>query len=131
MGEQRVSIRCRRPPQAPERSTLVTAAMTELAITLQSAALDALGAILALVSPAWVLAFLLAALNVLIFHVVVAAEAHSALYLAPFGLFGFSVGNLLAWLAGSPLPMLGDLHVIEASVGAWLVLMLANAWRSP
>ena len=83
-------------------------------------------ALVAHVSPAWLLAVLLSAINVCVFRVVVAQEAHGLLYLAPVGLFGFAAGNLLAVVAGSPLPMLGDLHVIEASAGAWAVLLLAN-----
>ncbi len=74
-----------------------------------------------------VLAVLLAAINVCVFRVAMTQEAHGLLYLVPFGLCGFAAGNLLAVLVGSPLPMLGDLHVIEASAGAWAVLLLANA----
>ncbi len=81
---------------------------------------------LAHVSPAWVLAALLTAINVCVFHVAMVQEEHSVLYFMPFGLCGFAAGNLLAWLMGSPLPMLGDLHVLEASAGAWLALLLAN-----
>ena len=84
---------------------------------------------LAHVSPAWVLAVLLCAINVCVFRVAVAQSGHGLFYLIPFGLCGFAAGNLLALWAGSPLPMLGDLHVIEASAGAWAALMLANARR--
>ncbi|MBI3971168.1 MAG: hypothetical protein HY332_07740 [Chloroflexi bacterium] len=81
---------------------------------------------LSYISPAWVLAFVLAAINVFVFHVALVEDGHSAVYFAPFGIFGFSIGNFLAWLVGSPLPMMGDVHVIEASIGAWVVLTLAN-----
>lgn len=86
---------------------------------------------LAHIPPAWVLALVLAAINVAVFHVVLAQQSHSPLFYAPFGLCGFAAGNLLAALIGSPLPMLGDLHVVEASAGAWVALLLANprkAW---
>ena len=83
-------------------------------------------AVLAHASPAWVLAGLLAVINACVFRVVMAQEGHGLLYLVPFGLCGFAAGNLVAAMAGSPLPMLGDLHVIEASAGAWAVLLLAN-----
>jgi hypothetical protein len=86
---------------------------------------------LAHVSPAWLLATLLAAINVCVFHVAMGQEEHSVVYFVPFGLCGFAAGNLLAWLMGSPLPMLGDLHVIEASAGAWVALLLANTRPVP
>ncbi len=82
------------------------------------------------VPPAWALAFVLAALNVFVFHTAFAQEGRSPLHLAPFGLFGFSAGNLAAVLLGTGLPTLGDVHVIEASLGAWLLLSVVNARRS-
>jgi hypothetical protein len=85
-----------------------------------------LAAVLAHLSPAWVLAAILAAINVCAFRVAMAHEGRSLFYFLPFGLCGFAAGNLLAGLITSPLPMLGDLHVIEASLGAWAALMLAN-----
>jgi hypothetical protein len=88
-----------------------------------------LDALLVHLSPGWVLAALLATINVCVFHVATAQEGHGLFYLAPFGLCGFAAGNLLAAMVGSPLPMLGDLHVIEASAGAWAVLLLANTRR--
>ena len=87
-------------------------------------------AALAHVSPAWVLAVILAAINVCVFHVAMAQEGHSLYFFVPFGMLGFAAGNLLAWLVGSPLPMLGDLHVIEASAGAWVALLLANTQKA-
>jgi hypothetical protein len=77
--------------------------------------------------PGWALACVLAALNVFIFHTAFAQEGRSPLHLAPFGLLGFAAGNLGAVLLNSGLPTLGDIHVIEASLGAWVVLTLANA----
>ena len=82
--------------------------------------------LVSLVPPAWVLALILAALNVCVFHVALGRAGRSVLYFTPFGLLGFAAGNLIGWLLGSPLPMLGDVHVIEASVGAWVLLSIAN-----
>src|SRR5436190_7958693 len=87
-------------------------------------------AALAHVSPAWVLAVVFATINVCVFHVAMAQQGHSLFYFVPFGILGFAAGNLLAWLVGSPLPMLGDLHVIEASAGAWVALLLANTQKA-
>ncbi|MGH2368606.1 MAG: hypothetical protein ACRDI2_10430 [Chloroflexota bacterium] len=91
---------------------------------------DVLTILLTYIPPAWALALVLAALNVFVFHTAFAQEGRSPLHLAPFGLVGFSAGNLIAVLAGSALPALGDVHVIEASVCAWLALSLANARKA-
>jgi hypothetical protein len=87
-----------------------------------------LALLLPLVPPAWLLALLLAGVNIFVFHATLAHEGRSLLVLAAVGLFGFALGNFLAATLQSPLPMLGDLHAIEASTGAWLVLSVANAW---
>ena len=86
-----------------------------------------LAPIISALPPGWALACVLAALNVFIFHTAFAQEGRSPLHLAPFGLLGFAAGNLAAVLVGSALPTLGDIHVVEASLGAWVVLTLANA----
>lgn len=86
----------------------------------------ALSAIAAVLPPAFLLAFLLALLNVFVFRVAVAREGHTAPYFLPWGLIGFALGNLIAAWAGSLLPTLGDVRVIEASLGAWLFLTIAN-----
>jgi hypothetical protein len=86
-------------------------------------------ALVTAVPPAWALALVLAALNVFVFHAAFAQEGRSPLHLAPFGIFGFSAGNLAAVLLQSGLPTLGDVHVIEASLGAWLVLTVVHAWK--
>jgi hypothetical protein len=80
----------------------------------------------ALVPPAWLLAALLALGNVFLFRAVAAREGHGILYFIPWGVFGFALGNLIAAWLGSPLPMFGDVHVLEASGGAWLFLTTAN-----
>jgi hypothetical protein len=82
-----------------------------------------------LVPPAWILAIVLAFLNVFVFHIVLAQEGHSAFYFIPFGILGFAVGNFLGAAVGLPLPMLGDVHVVEASLGAWALLTVANTRR--
>ena len=41
---------------------------------------------------------------------------------------GFLAGHLIGWLAQSPLPTLGQLHAIEASLLAWLALIGARAF---
>lgn len=84
-------------------------------------------AVSAAVFPAWILALLLAGLNISLFQAVVGRQRRAALLFIPAGLFGFALGNLVATLMNSPLPTLGDVHVIEASVFAWLLMTLVNA----
>lgn len=83
--------------------------------------------VLGMISPGWVLAILLTGLNISIFQSVAGRDAEAAWYFVPAGVFGFALGNLLAVLAGSPLPVLGDVHAIEASALAWLALSVTNA----
>jgi hypothetical protein len=81
---------------------------------------------LTLIPPSWLLAALLAALHVFLFRIFLGREGRSVFYFFPWGIAGFAAGNLIAVLASSPLPSLGDVHVIEASIGAWLLLTIAN-----
>ena len=90
----------------------------------------ALEAIYAVVPPAWIFAGLLALANVFIFRAAVGREGHSSLYFMPWGILGFAFGNLVAVLLGSRLPSLGDVRIVEAALGAWLFLTLANL-RTP
>ncbi|HET7770951.1 MAG TPA: hypothetical protein VFN74_19415 [Chloroflexota bacterium] len=90
----------------------------------------ALATVYAVVPPAWLLAGLLALANVLLFRAAVGREGHSALYFVPWGVIGFALGNMLASLLGSRLPTLGDVRIVEAALGAWLLLTVANL-RAP
>ena len=100
--------------------------MTEVMETLA----PALAAIYAVVPPAWLFAILLALANVFLFRAAVGREGHSALYFVPWGVIGFALGNLVATLLGSRLPTLGDVRIVEAALGAWLLLTVANL-RAP
>jgi hypothetical protein len=95
-----------------------------------AAAQGALGVALetfyAVVPPAWLLASLFALGNVFLFRAVAGREGHGALYFIPWGVLGFALGNLLAVWLGSRLPTFGDVHVLEASAGAWVLLTVAN-----
>jgi len=90
----------------------------------------ALTAVSALLPPAWLFALLLALANVFLFRAAVGREGHSALYFVPWGVIGFALGNLVAALLGSRLPTLGDVRIVEAALGAWLLLTIANL-RTP
>jgi len=78
------------------------------------------------VPPAWLLATLLALAVVFLFRGVAGREGHSSLYFLPWGVVGFALGNLVGAWAGSRLPTLGDVRIIEACLGAWMLLTIAN-----
>lgn len=44
-------------------------------------------------------------------------------------LLGFGAGQLVGWLWGSPLPAVGEVHVIEGTVLSWLALLLVTRAR--
>ena len=90
----------------------------------------ALEAVVSVVPPAWLFAILLALANVFLFRAAVGREGHSSLYFMPWGVVGFAFGNLVATLLGSRLPTLGDVRIVEAALGAWLFLTVANL-RAP
>ena len=90
----------------------------------------ALGALYAVLPPAWLFAILLALGNVFLFRAAVGREGHSSLYFLPWGVLGFAFGNLVASLLGSRIPSLGDVRIVEAALTAWLFLTVANL-RAP
>jgi hypothetical protein len=49
------------------------------------------------------------------------------LYLASAAI-GFAVGQLVGMLLQMPLPRIGQIHVVEASIFAWLALLGAREW---
>ncbi|MGI8423916.1 MAG: hypothetical protein ACR2NO_07370 [Chloroflexota bacterium] len=89
-----------------------------------------LDAVYAVLPPAWLFALLLALGNVFIFRAAVGREGHSSLYFLPWGIVGFAFGNLIGTWLGSRLPTLGDVRIVEAALGAWLFLTVANL-RTP
>ena len=78
------------------------------------------------VPPAWLLAVLLALAMIFLFKGIAGREGHSSLYFLPWGIIGFALGNLVGTWTGSRLPSLGDVRIIEACLGAWLLLTIAN-----
>ena len=99
--------------------------------TAAAVASSALQLFYVVVPPAWLMATLVALGNVFLFRALVGREGHSSLYFVPWGVVGFALGNLIAVGLGSRLPTLGDVRVIEASLGAWLLLTIANLRTTP
>lgn len=44
-------------------------------------------------------------------------------------ILGFAAGQLLATLWQTPLPAVGEVHVVEGMLGSWLMLWLVSRWR--
>ena len=81
--------------------------------------------------PALTLGFLMASVNVFLFHILAARPERSALYFWPFALVGFAAGHFVGLVLDVPLGMLGDVYWLTGSIGAWLILALANAVGRP
>lgn len=77
--------------------------------------------------PALTLAFLIASVNVFVFHLLVARPEHSALYFWPFALAGFASGQFLGMVVDLPVGVLGDVYWLAGSIAAWLGMAIANA----
>ncbi len=80
-------------------------------------------------SPATTLLFFLSAVYTVAAHLVMGLGFKRLLWHWLLAIIGMIAGSLLAVRANSPLPPLGDAHVIEASLGAFLMLMLVG-WRT-
>ncbi len=84
---------------------------------------DALQSLLAdTVSPAWIVAGAGIVIGLLAFHGALGSPPHRWWSDAPFAVGGFAAGNLVGYLVNWPLPVIGDVHPVEAIVGTWVVL---------
>lgn len=83
------------------------------------------------VSPAMLLGTLLSISYAALFHLWQGRSARDlVLYLVTAGL-GFAAGQLVGTLTQVPLLEIGQLHTVEATVGAWLCMGLAFLMRRP
>jgi hypothetical protein len=81
-------------------------------------------------APVVVLAILVGLVHVLVVAVLFGRSGRSTVYYLPFGLAGSVAGQAVATLWRLPLPRLGDFHVIESSLLAWLLIVLASRRRA-
>lgn len=79
------------------------------------------------VPPALVLATLLASAHAFLFHAVLVQPRRSPIPYWLAALIGFGLGQLVAELMGTDFLMLGDVHPLEGTAGAWLLLSAVNA----
>ena len=86
-------------------------------------------AALDVVPPAFILAFVLIWFFALLYKSIAGRQSETTLLCLAASSIGFAAGQFFgARVFGSEL-VLGELHVIEASIGAWLVLLLVNRPR--
>ena len=88
-----------------------------------------MSALLDVVSPAFVLSTLLALIWATLWFVWRGGGWRGWLVDALAALLGFGVGHLAAVLLHSPLPAVGQVQVIEGTVGCWLALWLVHWLR--
>jgi len=79
-----------------------------------------------LLSPALALSLLLGLIYTLAVHLFMGLGVRHVVRHWLLSLVGMAVGSLLAARSGSRLPLLGDVHVIEASLAAIGLLVLAG-----
>lgn len=82
-------------------------------------------------APALPLGFLLASINVFLFHALAAHPERSALYFWPYALAGFAAGHLVGVVVGVQVGLSGDVQWLAGSIGAWLTLAIVNAVGQP
>jgi hypothetical protein len=81
---------------------------------------------LSLSSPALVLSIIIASAYGALFHVWRGETAKDLLIYLAAGLVGFGLGQLAGNTLGLGILMIGQVHVVEASLMCWLVLLIAK-----
>ena len=77
-------------------------------------------------APVLVLAVLLAAYMAVGFGLVTGTPVRRMLYMLPAALFGVAFGQIVAGQMRSPGLMIGDLHLLEAGMGAVIMLLVVR-----
>jgi hypothetical protein len=81
---------------------------------------------LSLSSPALVLSVIIASAYGALFHVWKGKTAQDLLIYLAAGLVGFGLGQLVGNTLGLGILMIGQVHVVEATLMCWLVLFIAK-----
>lgn len=79
-----------------------------------------------LIPPVLILGAILASLYGLLFHLFWGRRMRELLTYWLAALLGFAVGQMLGWLLGTRLLMIGDLHLVEGSAASWAALVVAK-----
>ena len=82
-----------------------------------------------MISPSLVLGFCLSTLYGLVFFLVVGHGWPRFFFYWAAGVVGFFVGQSIAHLIGLAIFNLGDVNLVEGTVGSWIGLFAARAWR--
>jgi hypothetical protein len=77
-------------------------------------------------SPALVLSIIIASAYGALFHVWKGRTAKDLLIYLAAGLIGFGLGQLAGHTLGLGIFMIGQVHVVEASLICWLILFIAK-----
>jgi hypothetical protein len=77
-------------------------------------------------APVLVLEALLAAFSAVLFGLIAGRPLRRLAYMLPAGLAGVLLGQFIGDQMRSPGLVLGDLHLLEATLGAWMVLLIAR-----
>ncbi len=81
---------------------------------------------MSLSSPALVLSIIMAIAYGALFHVWKGTTAKDLLIYLAAGLVGFGLGQLVGNTLGLEIFMIGQVHVVEASLICWLILFIAK-----
>jgi hypothetical protein len=81
---------------------------------------------LSLSSPSLVLSIIMASAYGALFHVWKGETAKDLLIYLAAGLVGFGLGQLAGNTLGLGIFMIGQIHVVEASLTCWLILFIAK-----
>jgi len=81
------------------------------------------------ITPSLLLSGLLASVYALLFCFLWGDTLKQLVRLWLIALIGFGLGQAVAMGAGWRFFMVGDVHVMEGTVGAWMALVIAKWWR--
>ena len=80
------------------------------------------------VSPAFLISVLLAEVYATLFHLLRGQRTTELLHLSGGSVVGFLLGEGAARLLGLGGPVVGDVHLLPGSLGAWLGLLAIHRW---
>lgn len=80
-------------------------------------------------SPAFVLGLLLSIGYASLYHLLWGRGVTELLMALPTAVVGFGAGQLLGLLTKTPVLQIGQLHLLEATLGAWCALLLVRVMQ--
>lgn len=84
-----------------------------------------------ILSPSLVLSLVLSVGIAAMFHLWRGRSLRDLLLFLLVAFVGFGVGQLVGTIIRTPLLQVGDVHLLEASIGAWLALAIAHVITTP